>query len=78
MIFLKIPSFEYVYKWRSLQEKKLRVTSKGKKTMSNNQVKNFIMFYERITRHMLKNFPKKSNFIINLDSSHRLKSLKFN
>ena len=77
MIFLKIPSFEYVYKWRSLQEKKLRVTSKGKKTMSNKQVKNFIMFYERITRHMLKNFPKKANFIINLDKSHRLKSLKF-
>ena len=78
MIFLKIPSFEYVYKWRSLQEKKLRVTSKGKKTMSNKQVKNFIMFYERITRHMLKNFSKKANFIINLDKSHRLKSLKFN
>ena len=78
MIFLKIRSFEYVYKWRSLQEKKLRVTSKGKKTMSNKQVKNFIMFYERITRHMLKNFSKKANFVINLDKSHRLKSLKFN
>ena len=78
MIFLKIPSFEYVYKWRSLQEKKLRVTSKGKKTMSNKQVKNFIMFYERITRNMLKNFSKKANITINLDKSHRLKSLKLN
>ena len=78
MIFLKIPSFEYVYKWRLLQEKKLRITSKGKKTMTNKQVKNFIMFYERITKHMLKNFSKKRNFIINLDKSHRLKSLKFN
>ncbi len=78
MIFLKIPSFEYVYKWRLLQEKKLKVTSKGKKTMSNKQVKNFIMFYERITKHMLKNFSKKAKFIINIDSSHRLKSIKFN
>ncbi len=78
MIFLKIPSFEYVYKWRLLQEKKLRATSKGKKTMSNKQVKNFIMFYERITRHMLKNFSKTAKFIINIDSSHKLKSLKFN
>ena len=77
-IFLKIPSFEYVYKWRLLQEKKLRITSKGKKTMSNKQVKNFIMFYERITKHMLKNFSKKAKFIINIDNSHRLKSLKFN
>ena len=78
MIFLKIPSFEYVYKWRLLQEKKLRVTSKGKKTMTNKQVKNFIMYYERITKHMLKNFSKRAKFIINIDSSHRLKSLKFN
>ncbi len=77
-IFLKIPSFEYVYKWRLLQEKKLRITSKGKKTMSNKQVKNFIMFYERITKHMLKNFSKKAKLIINIDNSHRLKSLKFN
>ena len=78
MIFLKIPSFKYVYKWRLLQEKKLRITSKGKKTMSNKQVKNFIMFYERITRYMLKNFSKKAKFIINIDNSHRLKSLKLN
>ena len=78
MIFLKIPSFEYVYKWRLLQEKKLRVTSKGKKTMTNKQVKNFIMYYERITKHMLKNFSKRAKFVINIDSSHRLKSLKFN
>ena len=78
MIFLKIPSFEYVYKWRLLQEKKLRITSKGKKTMSNKQVKNFIMFYERITRHMLKNFSKKAKFIIKIDNSHSLKSLKLN
>ena len=78
MIFLKIPSFEHVYKWRSLQEKKLRVTSKGKKTMTNKQVKNFIMYYERITKHMLKNFSKRAKFVINIDSSHRLKSLKFN
>ena len=77
-IFLKVPSFSHVFKWRLLQEKKLRVTSKGKKTMSNKQVKNFIMFYERITRDMLKNFSKKANFVINLDKNHRLKSLKLN
>ena len=78
MIFLKIPNFKYVYKWRLLQERKLRVTSKGKKTMSNKQVKNFIMFYERITKNMIKNFAKKANFIINIDKNHRLKSLRFN
>ena len=31
MIFLKIPSFEYVYKWRLLQEKNLELLQKEKK-----------------------------------------------
>ena len=78
MIFLKVPSFKYVYKWRLLQEKKLKITSKGKKIMNANQVKEFIMFYERITKHMLKIFPKKQIFVINIDNKHRLKSIKFN
>ena len=30
-IFLKVPSFKHVQKWRLLQEKKLRITSRGKK-----------------------------------------------
>ena len=75
MIFLKIPSFEYVYKWRLLQEKKLRITSKGKKTMSDKQVKNFIMYYERLTRHMLKNLARKAKFVIQIDNKHKLQSI---
>ncbi len=78
LIFLKVPSFEYVYKWRLLQEKKLRITSKGKKTMTDNQIKNFIMYYERLTKHMLKIFPKTADTVINIDKKHRLKSIKFN
>ena len=77
-IFLKVPSFKYVYRWRLLQEKKLRILSKGKKTMSNDQIKNFIMFYERLTKHMLKNSVKKANFLISIDEKHRLKKIKFN
>ena len=78
LIFLKVPSFKYVFKWRLLQEKKLRATSKGKKTMDYQQVKNFIMYYERLTKHMLKILPKKADTIINIDKKHRLKSIKFN
>ena len=78
IIFLKVPSFKHVYKWRLLQEKKLILTTKGKKTMSDIQIKNFIMFYERLTRHMLKSLGKKANFLIKIDNDHRLKSIKFN
>ena len=77
-IFLKVPNFKYVFKWRLLQEKKLRITSKGKKTMTDQQIANFIMFYERLTKHMLKVLPKKSDSVISIDKQHRLKSIKFN
>ena len=46
--------------------------------MTNKEVSNFIMFYERLTKHMLKTLPKKADTIINIDEKHRLKSIKFN
>jgi len=78
LIFLKVPSFKYVFKWRMLQEKKLRITGNGNKTMNDNQIKNFVMYYERITRHMLKTLTKKADTVISIDKKHRLKSIKFN
>ena len=78
LIFLKVPSFKYVIKWRLRQEKKLRITAKGKKTMSDKEIENFIMFYERLTKHMIKNLYQKSDTVINIDKKHRLKSIKFN
>ena len=78
LIFLKVPSFQYVYKWRLLQEKKLRITGTGNKTMNNKQIKNFIMYYERLTKHMLKTLSKTADTVISIDKKHRLKSIKFN
>ena len=77
-IFLKVPSFEHVYKWRLLQEKKLSKISKGKKIMTKKEIKNFIMFYERLTKYMSKHLSKKVKFLINVDTKHRLKSIKVN
>ena len=78
LIFLKVPSFKFVFRWRLLQEKKLRVTKRGNKTMSDKEIKNFIMYYERLTKHMLKTLPKTADTVISIDEKHRLKSIKFN
>ena len=79
IIFLKVPSFNHVFKWRLLQEKKLRIISKGNKTMSERiKLKKFIMFYERLTKHMLKTLSYKASTVIKIDTQHRLKSIKFN
>ena len=78
LIFLKVPNFKYVFKWRLLQEKKLRITSRGKKTMTDKQIINFIMYYERLTKHMLNILPKTADTVISIDKKHRLKSIRFN
>ena len=77
LVYLKAPNFSYIYKWRLLQEQKMKLTLKNKKTMSKQQVKEFIMFYERITKHMIKNFYKISDMTIFLDKYHRSKKIKF-
>ena len=58
--------------------KKLRLSSSGKKIMTDNQIKNFIMYYERITKHMLFTLDKKAKFVIKIDNKHRFKSIKIN
>ncbi len=74
-IYLKVPSFKYVLKWRILQEKKLRKRFKGN-SMSNKEIKRFIMFYERITKNMEKNI-NKNDFVIFIDKKHKIKSIRF-
>jgi len=78
LIFLKVPNFECVYKWRLLQEKKLHLTSVGKKIMSAAQISQFIMYYQRITMQMLKDLSSKADVVLYLDKKHRLNKIKFN
>ena len=77
LVYLKVPDFNHIFKWRLVQEQKLKLTSKSKKTMSKAEVREFIMFYERITRHMMKDSSKISDLTIFLDKSHRSKKMKF-
>ena len=77
-IFMKVPSFKMVFKWRLLQEKKLNKRSYlNKKIMSYNEIKRFIMFYERITLQMLKDLSKSASIIMLLKKNHGIKRILF-
>ena len=78
LVYLKAPHFNYIIKWRWMQEQKMKLTSKSKKTMSKIQVKEFIMFYERLTKHMMKNHSKISDLTIFLDKNHRSRKMIIN
>ena len=77
LVYLKAPNFNYIFQWRLNQEQKLKLTSKNKKKiMSKFEVRKFIMFYERITRKMMKDFSKISDLTVFLDKKHRSIKMK--
>ena len=77
-IFMKIPNFRMVLKWRLLQENKLRKKSHSKKRiMSYNKVKRFVMFYERITLQMIKDLSKSASVVMSLKKNHEIKKVLF-
>ena len=77
-IFMKVPSFKMVFKWRLLQENKLKKKSNvNKKTMSYNGIKRFIMFYQRITLQMIKDLSKSASIVILLKKNHKIKKVLY-
>lgn len=80
LIHLNVPSFEKVYEWRGLQEKKL-----AKQTIENNdavmnkqQLKRFIEHYERITRRCLETLPELADIVLTLNDQHAIASIQVN
>ena len=77
-IFMKIPNFNMVFKWRLLQEKKLRKKLRfKKKIMSYSEIKRFIMFYQRITLQMIKDLSKSASIVMLLSKKHEIKKVLF-
>jgi D-glycerate 3-kinase len=72
LIFLQVPGFEVVHRWRLLQEEKL-AASKPEETsgiMNARQLVRFIQHYERITRTSLAVLPDLADVVLELDESH--------
>ena len=77
-IFMKIPNFDMVFKWRFLQENKLKKKSHlKKKIMPFYQIKRFIMFYQRITLQMVKDLSKSASVVMLLKKNHEIKKVLF-
>tara|TARA_B100000959_G_C14870825_1_gene578269 strand:+ start:27 stop:950 length:924 start_codon:yes stop_codon:yes gene_type:complete len=78
LIFMKVPNFKMVFKWRLLQEEKLKKKSYSKrKIMSYNEIKRFIMFYQRITLQMMRDLSKSASVLMLLKKNHDIKKIVF-
>ena len=77
LVFLQVPSFEKVFEWRGLQEKKLAEKVKLHQSddapsavMDEAQLKRFIQHYERITRACLDTLPEHADIVLKMNSGH--------
>ena len=78
LLYLKASNFNQLRKWRLKQEKKLKIQTKNKKNlkiMDKKDVISFMQTYQRITENMFKNVPKYASIVMNLNSSHQIKSV---
>lgn len=77
LIMLKAPSFEQIYKWRALQEEKLKKISSVSTSsiMNKADLSRFIQHYERLTRHSFAHLPAKADVLYELASNHRIEKV---
>jgi D-glycerate 3-kinase len=66
LVMLRIPSYDKVLEWREVQEQKLP----GDHGMDAAELREFVMHFERLTRHMLARMPDYADTVIDLDASH--------
>jgi len=78
LIYLQVPSFEKVYEWRGLQERKLSKDNNlsNQAVMNEQQLKRFIQHYERITRSCLEKLPDQADIVLILNDQHAIEQCR--
>jgi len=79
IIYMKVPNFSSLQKWRLKQENKLRLKNIKKKfkIMTNSEVLKFMMTYQRVTQQMFKDLPKIASIVLNLNKNHQIKNIRY-
>jgi len=74
-VLLKAPSFSNVYQWRLEQETKLLQSATGNDRsgiMSEQQVLEFIQYYQRLTEHGLATLPERCDVVFHLTEERQI------
>jgi D-glycerate 3-kinase len=79
LLLLRAQRFEDIYAWRLLQEQKLAAKVKSAaspmaatRLMGDQELRRFIMHFERLTRHILVEMPSRADIVAELDSNRQL------
>ena len=80
LLMIKVPSIEFVYESRWLQEQTLSKTLKDplllEKIMTKEEVFRFVMHYERLTHYILEEMPAFSDIVLERDKNFNFSYIK--
>jgi len=79
LVFLAVPDFDCVRRWRTEQEHKLIAAERGSggQAMSDARVAEFVQYFERITRDNLVVLPQRADVVLRLGQDHQLVSADY-
>ncbi len=77
LAFLAAPDFATVYGWRKQQEDelRLRVGDDAPGVMADAALARFVQHYERLTRHMLADMPRRADVLVELAEDRSAKRI---
>lgn len=80
LVMLRAPGFAVVFEWRREQERKLAAKfgagdPAARRVMSDDELRRFVMHYERLTRHILEEMPARADVLVTLDERRSIVSL---
>ena len=78
LIYFNAPGFSYVFNWRLKQEKNMKITKNSKQGMGRKEIAEFIQYYEKITKWMIRELPFKSKVVIYVDKNQKIKKMRMN
>jgi D-glycerate 3-kinase len=83
IVMLEVPGMDQVFEWRWLQERKLAEAygasgEPGTRIMDEAGVRRFVMHYERTTRHLLAEMPRRADVVLHVNQAHQVDRIAVN
>lgn len=77
-VFLAVPDFDCVRRWRWQQEQETarQAGGSGAGLQSRQQIERFISHYQRLSLHALQVMPARADALLSLDARHRVSDLQ--
>ncbi len=79
LVYLQAPGFDAIFRWRLEQEEKLAAAAGAGASgiMDADEIRDFVSYYERLTRQALQTMPTAADVIFELGTDHTVKAVRY-